>query len=204
MASLAPDISFGPQAKKPWRLPVQGLAVFHGCAQIIKLSHYFLPGALLAGRRVLYLDGANQFDPRLLIRLAQRRGCAPAEFNRRVRVARAFTCFQLAELLCRAPVLLRNFPAQVILVSALPELFFDQEVRETEALAAFQRALGAMKRLSAQTPVAVFSDAASHPSRRQRFFNQLTLQAGQVWRFEKQPDETLSITCEKAPAALRT
>ncbi len=84
----------------------RGPFVFHGRPETPRLSHYFLPQALMRGRRVLYLDGANRFDPLLLARLARHGGQAPGDFSARVRVARAFTCFQLTELLARIPRIL--------------------------------------------------------------------------------------------------
>lgn len=187
--------------EKPWELPLRGLAVFYGCPQIGKLSHYFLPRTLLRGRRVLYLDGANQFDPLLLVRLAQQRGRDPAEFSRNMRVARAFTCFQLTELLSRTPRLLRIFSADLVIITALPELYFDEDVQETEAFASFRHALRELERLARRLPVAVFSDATSYLTPRRKFFQQLSALADQVWNFAMQEDDTLSITCEKASAS---
>src|SRR6202035_4289963 len=81
--------------KRPWVLPPSGLAVFYGRPETPRLFHYFLPRLLAEGKQVLCLDGANRFDPLLIARLARQRGREVAEFNRRIRVARAFTCFQL-------------------------------------------------------------------------------------------------------------
>jgi hypothetical protein len=48
---------------KPWTLPPQGLAVFHGDKDTARLSHYFLPRLLLQGKRVLMLDVASAACP---------------------------------------------------------------------------------------------------------------------------------------------
>jgi hypothetical protein len=145
---------------RPWELPPRGLAVFHGRPETPRLFHYFLPRLLAAGKQVLCLDGANRFDPLLIARLARQRGIAPAEFNRSIRVARAFTCFQLTELLVRVPRLLEKFAADALVVTALPDLYFDEDVRERDACVAFRHALDALRAL-APLPlgVAVFSDA---------------------------------------------
>ena len=95
---------------RPWTLPPQGLAVFHGDKDTARLSHYFLPRLLLQGKRVLMLDGANCADPRLLERLARQRRVPFEQFSRQIQIARAFTCFQLTELIARVPRLLRTFP----------------------------------------------------------------------------------------------
>ncbi len=192
-----------PTHPKPWRLPVRGLAVFHGEGEAARLSHYFLPRILAAGKQVLYLDGANQIDPLLIARLARQRGQQPSEFNRRIQVARAFTCFQLTELLARVPRALQQFPADIVIVTALPDLYFDEDVRDGDAHASFEQALRKLRRLARQSlSVAVFSDAPSFATPRRRFFNQLTACADQVWKFEVRADSKPQLICERAQQQL--
>ena len=131
---------------QPWRLPPRGLAVFHGERHAPRLSHYFMPRLALEGKRILFLDGANCADPRLMARLAERRGMPFAQFNQQIMMARAFTCFQLTELISRVPQFLAQFPAQVLMVTAFPELYFDEDIRPADASAAFQQALGHLRR----------------------------------------------------------
>jgi hypothetical protein len=131
---------------QPWCLPPSGLAVFHGERHAPRLSHYFLPRLALEGKRILFLDGANCVDPRLMARLAERRGIPFAQFNQQIMLARAFTCFQLTELISRVPQFLAQFPAQVVIVTAFPELYFDEDIRQADAQAAFQQALGHLRR----------------------------------------------------------
>jgi hypothetical protein len=171
-----------------WTLPETGLAVFHGHPDVPRLFHYFLPRLVAQGKPALVLDGANRFDPLLLARFARSRGPAhaaeAAAFNQRVRVSRAFTCFQMTELLVRVPRLLEKFPARAVIVTALPDLYFDEDVREAEAAASFRRALEALRALRRRPLVtAVFSDAASFQTPRKSFFAQLLAQASQVSRF---------------------
>ena len=136
--------------------------MFYGRPETPRLFHYFLPRLLSEGKQVLCLDGANRFDPLLIARLARQRGIAAAEFNRRIRVARAFTCFQLTELLVRVPRFVEKFAADALIVTALPDLYFDEDVRDRDAAVAFRHALDALRAL-APLPlgVAVFSDATS-------------------------------------------
>src|SRR6266436_2490355 len=170
--------------KRPWVLPPSGLVVFYGRPETPRLFHYFLPRLLAEGKQVLCLDGANRFDPLLIARLARQRGREVAEFNRRIRVARAFTCFQLTELLVRVPRLLEQFAADALVVTALPDLYFDEDVRERDAGASFRHALDALRALRPlPLGVAVFSDATSFEGPRRAMFTQLTAQATELWRF---------------------
>jgi hypothetical protein len=184
----------------------KGLAVFYGRPETPRLFHYFLPRLLEEGKQVLCLDGANRFDPLLIARLARQRGSEAAEFNRRIRVARAFTCFQLTELLVRLPRLLEKFAADVLVVTALPDLYFDQDVRDRDAGVAFRHALDALRAVcSLPLGVAVFSDATSFETPRRAMFRQLAAQATELWRFvlDEKGGKLRLIGEDAAPPALR-
>jgi hypothetical protein len=203
VALVAPVASPLP-SRKPWALPPLGLAVFYGRPETPRLFHYFLPRLLAEGKQVLCLDGANRFDPLLLARLARQRGSEAVEFNRRIRVARAFTCFQLTELLVRVPRLLEKFAADALVVTALPDLYFDEDVRERDAGVAFGHALAALRALrSLPLGVAVFSDATSFRTPRRAMFGQLAAQATELWRFalDEKGGKLRLIGGDAAPAA---
>jgi hypothetical protein len=187
-----------------WTLRSKSLNVFYGCPQMPRLSHYFLPRLLLGAMPVLYLDGANQIAPLLIARFARERGRAPSEFNRLIRVARAFTCFQLTELIARAPDFLKAFPAQIVMVTALPDLYFDEDVREREARTAFERALESLLHPALRAlSVAVFTDAATVQSPRHVFFRRLIASADDVVKVEPRLDGALTFTASKTTPRLR-
>jgi hypothetical protein len=196
---------------RPWTLPPQGLAVFHGDKDTARLSHYFLPRLLLQGKRVLMLDGANCADPRLLERLARQRRVPFEQFSRQIQIARAFTCFQLTELIARVPRLLTDFPAELLIVTAFPELYYDEDVRDWNARVAFEQALTDLQRWARSgdftrrgTPwraptVAVFSSATTFmpsPARR-RFFEKVCAAGSEVWQFNSNPEGKLGLVCRK-------
>ena len=133
----------------------------------------------------------------------RQRGLEPSAFNTLIRVSRAFTCFQLTELIRRVPNVLRAFAANVLIVTALPDLFFDEDVRDREARASFEHALEGLQQI-AMLPIsiAVFSDATSFKTKRRDFFHQLCKQASQVLRVEARSDSELSFSCEKTAPLL--
>ncbi len=183
---------------RAWILPSSGLTVFYGHPKTPRLFHYFLPRLIAAGKEVLCLDGANRFDPLLVARFARQRGKTLAEFNKHLRVERAFTCFQLTELLARAPRVLRDFPASALMVTGLPDLYFDEGVRECDAAASFWEALESLRALkSLALTVGVFSDASSFQTSRRLLFQRLTAQADQVWKFTEQADHRLTLVNER-------
>ena len=92
--------------------------------------------------------------------------------NSLIRVAHAFTCFQLTELVRRVPKTLERFSADVLIITALPDLYFSLSI-------------------------AVFSDATSFKTKRRDFFQRLRNQADHVVKVESTPDNKLSFTREK-------
>jgi len=195
-----------PYRTMPWAFPAQGLAAFYGPGSTPRLSHYFLPRLLLQGKRVLFLDGANSADPRLLARLARERRVPFERFNRQIKMARAFTCFQLTELIARVPRFLENFPADVLVVTALPDLYLDEDVRDWDACVAFEQALSNLGRLARQPlTLAVFSAAMTFtPSAaRKNFWARTCRMAGEVWRFGLGEDGRPNLICERGPANAR-
>ena len=168
-----------------------------------RLSHYFLPTFLLNDKRILYFDGANQISPHLIARFAKERGLEPSVFNELILVSRAFTCFQLTGLIERAPEYLRRFQANVLVVTALPDIHFDEDVQELQARASLKHALEGLQILAPlPIPIAVFSDATSFKTRRMDFFRLLCKQADQVVKVQTHPDNELSFTCEKTARLL--
>src|ERR1700719_5244146 len=187
-----------PTTMNPWVLSDRALTVFYGCPEMPRLSHYFLPRLVFAKKQILYLDGANQISPLLLARFARERGVDPSEVNSLIRVARAFTCFQLTELVWRVPKTLEKFPADVLIVTALPDLYFDEDVRERNARASFEHALEGLGNVAPLSlSIAVFSDATSFRTKRRDFFQRLRNQAEHVVKVESTPDNKLSFTREK-------
>ncbi len=198
-----PSIVRKQSSPNPWMLPSRALSLYYGCPEMPRLSHYFLPRVLLNGKRVLYLDGANQIGPLLIARFAKERGLDPSVFNCLIRVSRAFTCFQLTELIRRVPRFLETFDANVLIVTALPDLFFDEDVRDREARASFEHALEGLREIAPlPISIAVFSDATSFKTKRRDFFHKLCKHANQAWKVEPRPDRELSFTCEKTTPLL--
>jgi hypothetical protein len=187
-----------PTTPNPWVLPARALTVFYGCPEMPRLSHYFLPRLLFAKKQILYLDGANQISPLLLARFARERGLESSSVNSLIRVARAFTCFQLTELVRRVPKTLEKCPADVLIVTALPDLYFDEDVQDRPARASFEHALEGLQQLAPlQLPIAVFSDATSFKTKRHDFFKKLRNQADHIVKVESDSESSLSFTREK-------
>ena len=73
----------------------------------------------------------------------------------------------------------------VLIVTALPDLFFDEDVHDREARASFEHALEGLRKLAAlPLSIAVFSDATSFKTSRRDFLQRLCKQADEVVKVE--------------------
>ena len=96
------------------------------------------------------------------------------------------------------PRALRAFPADILIVTAFPDLYFDEDVPDGAAGASFGQALQHLRRLRVSLPVAVFSDAASFTTPQRRLFDRVVAGADQVWRFTLQVDGKPQLLCERS------
>jgi len=92
-------------------------------------------------RRVVYLDGANVFNPYELARYANERGFSEETLLKSVFVRRAFTCYQMYEMVARLPID-RLMASHAVLVVAGPcDTFFDESITGNRAARLFYRML---------------------------------------------------------------
>ena len=91
---------------------------------------------------VVFVDGGNSVDPHGIVRLAKRVGLERLDVLPRIRVARAFTCHQMATLLVeRLDEAVAESGARLVVLSCLPEMYLDEDVPYGEAHQLFLRSL---------------------------------------------------------------
>jgi hypothetical protein len=112
------------------------------------------------GHNVQVFDGGNRFDGYFIARLARRLSSDPRAVLERIRLSRAFTCFQLAQLIESAPSVppqpdTDDQPYSVLFVLDLLSTFYDESVplRDVERL--LTTTVTHLKRLAASGPVIV-------------------------------------------------
>jgi len=127
-------------------LPRKILFWGEGAGEISSYAAGWMAGG---GRDVIVLDGANRFDPYMVSSLARKALIPPEKLLKRIRIARAFTCYQMATLVEEKLVaLLRQEEAidqtnkpWVILLGPI-STFLDEDVPERETRPLFERMLG--------------------------------------------------------------
>jgi hypothetical protein len=131
---------------------------------------------------VRLLDGGNRFDVyrcNLAVghALGGQTGDLPAVLER-IRLARAFTCYQLVALLKDTP----TEPVPTLVLDLL-STFYDENVSTVESLRLLQDCLAHLQRLNRLAPVAI-SVRPGPPESRPELLEALLGVAGQVWTLE--------------------
>jgi len=160
--------------------------------------------AAARGFQVLVADGANSFDPYLVSRFARREGLPPEELLKKIWVARAFTCHQLATLIRERldPMIPPGAPPLVVLLGPC-SLFFDEEVSGQEATLLFRMALAKVKEMSEKGIFFLMGQSFSGINGNRRFLLQELVQLSDtVLKLKPSPD-ALQIDLHKPPLAVR-
>jgi len=112
-----------------------------------EISSYVAGWLAGQGIDVIVLDGANRFDPYMASSFARKVFISPERLLKRIRIARAFTCYQMATLIGEKLIaLVRTIyesPLQkpwVILLGPI-STFLDEDVPEREVPPLFERSL---------------------------------------------------------------
>jgi hypothetical protein len=154
-----------------------------------ELSSYVAGWMASQGIEVIVLDGANRFDPYLVSSFARKALISPKRLLKRIRIARAFTCYQMTTLIGeRLTYLLRKegkiAPVQrpwVILIGPL-STFLDEDVPEREAGPLFERSLRKMETLAIEEiPFFLFQASVPPDSKRAYLTRRLFQFSNWVW-----------------------
>jgi hypothetical protein len=111
------------------------IGLLYGDLSLTRLALYGITLITADGYAVWVLDGANSFNAYSVARLARRWGYAPEPILERIKLSRAFTCYQMKELVTRR---LANAlgPARGTAIFCLGflETFYDEDVPLTDAV----------------------------------------------------------------------
>jgi len=113
-----------------------------------EISSYVAGWLAGKGREVIVLDGANRFDPYLVSSFARKALIPPEKLLKKIRIARAFTCYQMAmmvgerlnDLLNQEEATVQPENRWVILLGPVTP-FMDEDVSEREVRPLFERSL---------------------------------------------------------------
>jgi hypothetical protein len=149
---------------------------------------------------VIVLDGANRFDPYAVSSFARKASLSPESLLKRIRIARAFTCYQMATLMGEK---LKSAIAQaqkpwVILLGPITT-FLDEDVPERDVRPLFERSLRKVEILAEEgVPFFLFQGLLPPRSKRAYLMKRLFQFVHLVLRINVD-DEGPKVTLEKGP-----
>jgi hypothetical protein len=119
-----------------------------------EISSYIAGWMAGQGIDVVVLDGANRFDPYVVSSFAKKASIPPESLLKRIRIARAFTCYQMATLVEEKLIALirqeeainQTHKPWVILLGPITT-FLDEDVPERETRPLFERMLRKMEEM---------------------------------------------------------
>lgn len=161
----------------------KGLVLLSGPSSVYRLGLCAAVDRALAGESVLYLAGANVFDPFLVGRLARASRVAPAHVLQQIHVSRAFTCHQMVRLVTDClPSALRTYDARFVILAGPLDTLYDQSVPEAEALRLFRAMTEALQHMAEQAVQVLCVTPLAPPDSggRSRFVAALRAQARRV------------------------
>jgi hypothetical protein len=102
------------------------------------LTTYIAARAVCEGKPVRVICGDNRFDPYAVARFARSKGMKPEDALRSILIARAFTAYQLQELVSRLDQTACNGP---VVITGPCSTFFDDDLPFVDAAQLFYRML---------------------------------------------------------------
>ena len=129
-------------------------AVLWGEPGVARIAAHAAAAAVAGGMSVAIIDGAMAFDVTTITAYAQASRVPPEQFLRHIHIARAFTCHQLATLLCeRLDPLLTSHRVGLVILLGPCTTFFDENIPFKDAFLLFQRALCKIAELRQRGPL---------------------------------------------------
>ncbi len=111
------------------------IGLLYGDLSLTRLALYGITLITADGYAVWVLDGANSFNAYFVARRARGWGYAPEPILERIKLSRAFTCYQMKELVTRRLASTLGPPqGTAIFCLGLLETFYDEDVKVADAV----------------------------------------------------------------------
>ena len=174
-----------------------------------EIASYVAGWMAAQGVEVVVLDGANRFDPYTVSFFARKLLISPEALLRKIRMARAFTCYQMSALMgeklaafLKAEAIDQALKPRVILLGPLTT-FLDEDVSEREVSSLLERSLKNVDALAAEgVSFFLFQSLLSPRSRRAHLMRKLLQFSHLVWKISL-GDEGPKVAMEKGPTELQ-
>jgi hypothetical protein len=138
--------------------------------------------------RAVFIDGGNTFDPYAVSAIAQEFGLEPRSVLEKILVSRAFTAYQLTELVFeKLEDALKKSRSKIVVISDITGLFLDRDVPKIEGRHTFLKMCWYLSELASKRRAVVVASYFPRPySSRNLFLESVLLErASTVIRFKE-------------------
>ncbi len=152
-----------------------------------EISSYVAGWLAGKGIDVIVLDGANRFDPYMVSFFARKALIPPERLLKGIRIARAFTCYQMATMIVeKLPSLFIAEPQKPwVILLGLINTFLDEDVPEREVRPLFERSLKRIEGMAlGGVPFFLFQSKGFSDSKRNYLTRRLFQFSDEVWRID--------------------
>lgn len=175
-----------------------GVTAFVGTDGVFGLGEQLAAARLVAGDRVIVVDGAARFDLYRIRVIARRLGRRPGPFLKRLAFARGRSCHDMDRLVTgRLIDRVRAERVQSVILSGILEAYYDPNVETSEARRLVSWLAKAVRALAAEAPrVYVFCPPA--PDGRSDFLSLLLSAADRLFTLASDPQRPLGVRVVEA------
>ena len=151
--------------------------------QASELATRIISRAVCRGKQVRFICGDNCFDPYAVARFAKQHRKRPQDAMRSILIARAFTAYQLTELVNGLDP---ATPSQAVTIISGPcSIFFDEDIRIVDAARCFYRMLWRLVELSQSgMPLLLAQGPVPADTRRAYFLTDLCRAADVILKYD--------------------
>lgn len=122
--------------------------------------------------------GDNRFDPYAVTRFAKSKRLRPADALRRIRIARAFTAYQLVELVERLEA--HSSASELVVVTGVCSAFFDEDLSHNDAARLFYQSFWKLAELAKRNRSLLLVESRALPIARRLYFLRALCQTSEV------------------------
>lgn len=179
--------------------PISPRKVFLEGERIGEIASYVVGWLAGKGIEVVVLDGANRFNPYTASSFARKAFIPPESLLKRIQIARAFTCYQMAIMIIEKlpSLLITGLQKPWIILLGLINTFLDEDVSEREVRPLFERSLRKIEEMALRgIPFLLFQPPIDLDSKRTYLMKRLFQFTNEVWRINLD-DEGPKMTLEK-------
>ncbi len=153
----------------------------------------------------VFIDGGNTFDAYHIANYATTLQLDRDEILRRIRISRAFTCYQLVNLIVeKLPELLSEERIRLVVIANLLDMFLDPDLNLKEAKQIVNFLSGFLVQFARENDLAIIASCRAKKDNRDTYLRQFLASRAQVVLKVERANRKLELVLEKHPAKQHT